>query len=101
MRRLFGSAALILGLGAVLAAAEVRGMQKQLSSPHPHTRRAAAKALAETGPTGKSASAFLFQALAKDKYSYVRRYAAEALGTVGADPAVALQPLARALRDPQ
>lgn len=86
-------------LGAALVvAADIDELVKQLKSPDADMRRAAAKALAESGADAKPAVAALADAL-KDKDTYVRRFAAQALGEVGPDARSAVPALAGALKD--
>jgi HEAT repeat protein len=79
-------------------AADVESLVKQLKSGDADARRAAAKALAESGPDAKPAVPALTRAL-KDKDLFVRRFAAQALGAVGPGAASATPALSAAVND--
>jgi HEAT repeat protein len=84
-----------------LASARGEGAQnliKQLKDPEASTRRTAAKALGEAGPSAKEAVGALADAL-KDNDSFVRRFAAQALGEIGPAARDAVPALSKALND--
>ena len=97
MKRLFSVACLLLG-AAVAPAAEVSDLTKQLKSPDPDQRRAAAKGLFEMGDEARDAVPDLVLAL-KDKDLFVRRFAAQSLGEIGANARTAIPALKGSLGD--
>jgi HEAT repeat protein len=98
MKRLFSVACLLLGAVAVVPAAEVSDLTRQLKSPDPDQRRAAAKGLFEMGDEARDAVPDLVQAL-KDKDLFVRRFAAQSLGEIGANAKPAIPALKDTLGD--
>jgi HEAT repeat protein len=101
MKKLLGSAVLLLLLVSICVAEDVPALIKRLKSDDSEARRAAAKTFSEIGEEGKPAIPNLIDALKKDKDLYVRRYAAEALGKLGMDAKSAVPALAVALKDPK
>jgi HEAT repeat protein len=101
MRKLIGAVVVGLWMTASALAADVDMLIKQLKSPDVDTRRAAAQSLAEAGEEAKPAVGALVKALREDKDRFVRRFAAEALGQIGAGPAAVLPALRQALSDPK
>ena len=98
MKRLFSVACLLLGAVSIASAAEVSDLTRQLKSPDPDQRRAAAKSLFEMGDEAKDALPDLVQAL-KDKDLFVRRFAAQSLGEIGGDARTAIPALKASLSD--
>ncbi len=78
--------------------ADVRDLVKQLKSDDREERRAAAKALGETGADSKDAVPALIKAL-KDPDTFVRRFAAQSLGSIGVDAQQAIPSLKITLND--
>src|SRR5262249_43016990 len=74
------------------------GLIKQMKSPDPELRRAAAKALGDAGADAKPAVLTLAEGL-KDSDKFVRRFSAQALGNLGADAKAAVPFLKAALND--
>ncbi len=100
MRTMLLIALALLGLTCAAVAADVPSLVKQLKSPDPDLRRAAAKELGEAGPDAKTAITALTTALG-DKDLFVRRFAAQALGEIGPEAKSAVKPLSEALKDPK
>jgi len=100
MTKLLLVAFALLSLACAAGAADVPALVKQLKSPDPDLRRAAAKGLGEAGPDAKPAITALTTALA-DKDLFVRRFAAQALGEIGPEAKSAVKPLSDALKDPK
>ena len=98
MKRLFSAACLLLGAVSLASAAEVSDLTRQLKSPDPDQRRAAAKGLFEMGDEAKEAVPDLVQAL-KDKDLFVRRFAAQSLGEIGGNARTAIPALKSSLGD--
>jgi HEAT repeat protein len=99
MKRLVGI------VGIVLCATAARGADadeliKQLQSGDNDARRAAARALGESGADAKTAVPALITAL-KDRDTFVRRFSAQSLGVLGPDAQSAIRPLTAALNDPK
>jgi HEAT repeat protein len=97
MKTLLGVVAFLgLVVPGLVRGGEVEDLIKQLKAKDPDARRAAAKALAETGADAKPAVAALVGAL-KDSDLFVRRFAAQALGEIGPDAAKEAVPALGAL----
>jgi HEAT repeat protein len=88
----------LLCLAASARGEGVESLVKQLKSPEASTRRTAAKALGEAGPSAREAVGALADAL-KDSDSFVRRFAAQALGEIGPAARDAVPALTKALND--
>ncbi len=98
MKRLLCAAFVLLGVIAAAPAEEATTLARQLKSPDPDQRRAAAKGLIDLGPDARPAVRDLTLAL-KDKDQFVRRFSAQALGEVGPEARGAIPALKATLGD--
>jgi hypothetical protein len=76
-------------------------IQKRLPPPHgdPGMRMTAADYLTQMGPRARAAIPSLIRALKEDDVSFVRAYAAVALGSIGKDDSTVTTTLTKALKD--
>jgi len=97
--RYLSFAVCLLFAGAVLAQ-DAMELVKQLKSPDVEERRRAAKKLSDLKEEAKPATTDILNALKqKDQDMYVKRFLAQALGAVKADPKAAVPVLASLLGD--
>jgi HEAT repeat protein len=98
MKSLSGLMAVFLCVASAARAADVDELIKQLKDKDTDTRRAAAKALGDSGTNAKPAVNALAAAL-KDSDLFVRRFSAQALGEIGPDAKDAAPGLGAILKD--
>jgi HEAT repeat protein len=98
MRQLLSAVLVLLGILGAGAAEDAATLARQLRSPDPDQRRAAAKGLIDLGPDARPVVRDLMQAL-KDKDQFVRRFSAQALGEIGPGARQAVPGLKAALGD--
>lgn len=98
--RLFWTACFVLVVSVLPARAQVDELIGELTTGAPDARRVAARKLGQIGDEAKPAIPALVKALKTDDDSYVRRFAAEALGSFGPAKGV-VSALTAALEDKQ
>lgn len=96
--RLFSFLICLVFAGAVLAQ-DAMELVKKLKSDDVEERRRAAKKLADLKEDGKPATSEMIAVLKKEQDLYVKRFLAQGLGAVKADPKIAVPVLASLLKE--